>query len=102
MQAFEDVAAAVNERSTVRMNFRTKPHIKQAIQQAAAWCGMDDSAFVMNAAYKAALETIQTHERTIVSRKDYNAILNALENPVPPSEALRDAFARHDQMIESR
>jgi uncharacterized protein (DUF1778 family) len=56
----------------------------------------------MNAAYKAALETIQTHERTIVSRKDYDAILNALDNPDPPTEALREAFARHDEMIESR
>lgn len=102
MQAFDDAAGAINERSTVRMNFRTKPHIKQAIQRAAAWCGVDDSAFVMNAAYKAALETIQTHERTIVSRKDYDAILNALDNPTAPSEALRAAFARHDQMIESR
>lgn len=102
MQAFDDAAGAMNERSTVRMNFRTKPHIKQAIQQAAAWCGVDDSVFVMNAAYKAALETIQTHERTILSRKDYESILNAFENPGPPSDALREAFARHDQMIESR
>lgn len=102
MRAFDDATAAINERSTVRMNFRTKPHIKQAIQQAAAWCGVDDSAFVMNAAYKAALETIQTHERTIVSRQDFDAILQALEHPAPPSDALREAFARHEQTIEGR
>lgn len=102
MPAFEDLTSSVNERSTERMNFRTKPHIKQAIQQAAAWCGVDDSAFVMSAAYKAALETIHTHERTILSRKDYAAILDALDNPSPPTEALREAFARHDRMIESR
>lgn len=102
MQVFDDLAGSINERSTERMNFRTKPHIKRAIQQAAAWCGVDDAVFVMNAAYKAALETIQTQERTVVSRKDFEAILNALDDPTPPTEALREAFARHDRMIESR
>ncbi|MBA4090142.1 MAG: DUF1778 domain-containing protein [Sphingobium sp.] len=102
MPAPQDTMATASERSTVRMNFRTRPHIKHAIQQAAAWCGLDDSAFVMNAAYKAALDTIQSHERTIVSGKDFEAILNALDNPAPPSQALQDAFARHDQLIERR
>ena len=42
------------ERSLVRMNFRTKPRIKATIQRAAALAGLDDSAFTMQAAYQAA------------------------------------------------
>jgi len=93
---------AVDERSIARMNFRTKPHIKQAIQRAAAWSGIDDSAFVINAAYKAALETIESHERMVVSQRDFNRILDAIENPAPPSEKLRNAFARHRETVESK
>ena len=37
------------ERSVVRMNFRTKPRIKVTIQMAAALAGLDDSAFTMQA-----------------------------------------------------
>lgn len=95
MQAFQDKAAEIAERSTARMNFRTKPHIKRAIQRAAALSGVDDSVFTINAAYKAALETIETHERTVLSRKDFQTVLDALENPPPPTDALREAFARY-------
>lgn len=95
MQAFEDKAAEVAERSTERMHFRTKPHIKRTIQRAAALSGVDDSAFTINAAYKAALETIETYERTVLSREDFEKVLDALENPAPPTDALRDAFARY-------
>ncbi len=42
------------DRSLVRMNFRTKPRIKATIQSAAALAGLEDSAFTMQAAYQAA------------------------------------------------
>ncbi|MDF0491113.1 DUF1778 domain-containing protein [Sphingobium sp. H39-3-25] len=102
MQAFDDFTGSVSERSTVRMNFRTKPHIKRTIQRAAALSGVDDSVFTINAAYKAALETISTHERTVLRPVDHEAFFNALDNPPAPTERLREAFARHDRMIENR
>jgi uncharacterized protein (DUF1778 family) len=52
------------DRSLVRMNFRTKPRIKAAIQRAAALAGLDDSAFTMQAAYQAARAVISAHEHT--------------------------------------
>lgn len=48
------------------MNFRNKPRIKQATQQAASLSGVDDSVFTMNAAYRPTLETVAAHERTIL------------------------------------
>jgi uncharacterized protein (DUF1778 family) len=51
------------ERSLVRMNFRTKPRIKATIQRAAALAGLDDSAFTMQAAYQAARAVIQPPRR---------------------------------------
>ena len=34
MRAIDDVTSEIDERSSERMNFRTKPRIKQAIQRA--------------------------------------------------------------------
>jgi hypothetical protein len=42
MLAFDDSTKDLNERSSERMNFRTKPRIKQIIQRAAALSGVDD------------------------------------------------------------
>lgn len=99
MQAFEDRTAAIGERSTSRMNFRTKPHVKAAIQRAAALSGVDDSVFALNAAYKAALETIETHERMTLDPLDHQAFFDALDNPGEPTPALREAAARYKARV---
>jgi len=92
----------VEERSSERMNFRTKPRIKQAIQQAAALSGVDDSVFTMNAAYRSAMETIAAHERTALKPVDHEAFFAALDTPQAPTDRLRSAFARHRETITSR
>lgn len=97
MLAIEDDARNVSERATARMNFRTKPHIKRTIQRAAALSGVDDSAFTLNAAYKAAIETIETHQRIRLSQADAEAIFAALDNPPPPTERLREAAKRYHE-----
>jgi uncharacterized protein (DUF1778 family) len=102
MLGFEDQVAAVDERSTERMNFRTKPRIKRAIQQAAALSGVDDSVFTMNAAYRSAMETIAAHEHTSLQPVDHEAFFAALDTSPAPTDRLRAAFARHRETIASR
>ena len=91
--------AASDERNSERMNFRTKPRIKRAIQRAAALSGLDDSTFTMNAAYRAAIETIDSHERTRLHPADVAAFFEALENPPPPTDALLAAAARYSDWL---
>ena len=102
MLSFQDKIAEVDEQSSARMNFRTKPRIKQAIQRAAALSGVDDSVFTMNAAYRAATETIAAHERTFLQPVDHQAFFAALDNPPAPTEKLRAALRRHRETISSR
>lgn len=102
MAAFSDEAGKIDEPSRERMNFRVKPRIKAAIQQAAALAGVDDSVFTMNAAYKSALETIAAHERTTLQPVDHAAFFSALDNPPPPTDGLRAAFDRHAATIISK
>ena len=93
---------ASDERSSERMNFRTKPHVKRAIQRAAALTGVDDSVFTLNAAYRSAMETIAAHERTTLQPVDHEALFAALDAPPAPTDRLRAAIARHHEAVESR
>jgi uncharacterized protein (DUF1778 family) len=102
MTAFKDDTVNVEERNEARMNFRTKPRIKATIQRAAALSGVDDSVFTMNAAYRAALDTIAAHEGTALQPVDHAAFFEALDAPPAPTDALRTAFTRHDRTIVSK
>ena len=99
MRAFDNSPTEIGERSSERMNFRTKPRIKEAIQRAAALSGVDDSVFTMNAAYRSAMKTIAAHERTVLQPVDHAAFFAALDNPPAPTDKLRAAFARHKETI---
>ena len=90
------------ERSLVRMNFRTKPRIKATIQRAAALAGLDDSAFTMQAAYQAARAVISAHELTELQGIDHAAFFAALDQPAPAPPALKAAFQRHQRTVLSR
>lgn len=102
MSAFQDRVQAIDEPSSERMNFRIKPRIKQAIQRAAALSGVDDSVFTMNAAYHSALETIATHERTVLQGVDHASFFAALDHPPAPTAKLKAAVERHRKTVESQ
>lgn len=102
MRAFDDSTTDIDEKASERMNFRTKPHIKKAIQRAAALSGVDDSVFTMSAAYASALATIAAHQRTTLEPADHAAFFAALDKPPRPRARLRSAFARHKARVVSR
>lgn len=102
MRGVVDATKDIDEKSTERMNFRTKPRIKQTIQRAAALSGMDDSVFTMNAAYQAALATINSHERTALAPVDHASFFAALDTPPEPSKALLDAAQTHRKRVAQR
>lgn len=91
------------------MNFRTKPHIKQMIQRAAALSGVDDSVFTMNAAYQTALATIAAHERTVLLPVDHATFFDALDTPQQPTRScairlttIGRTFCRSDREKDNR
>lgn len=102
MLAFKDETTLIDERNTERMNFRTKPRIKKTIQQAAALSGVDDSVFVMNAAYQSAMQTIAAHERTVLQPVDHAVFFAALDDPPEATDRLKAAFERHRTTIVSK
>lgn len=102
MSHIPDETSLIQKRSREQMSFRTEPRVKQPIQRAAALPGVDDPVFVMNAAYKPAMDTIAAHERTMLQPFDHAAFFAALDNPSAPTDKLRAAFARHRKTVVSR
>lgn len=102
MLAFHNEVIDIDEKSSERMNFRTKPRIKKTIQRAAALAGVDDSVFTMSAAYKAAMETIAAHEHTFLQSVDHEAFFTLLDNAPDPTVHLKAAVARHKKTALSK
>ena len=99
MPNFHDSAVAIDEAKTARMEQRTKPHVKQQIQRAAALLGVDETTFVTSVALERARITIAEHERTVLSARDRDVILAALDAPAEPADALREAMALHGARV---
>ena len=93
MLKFRDWAADIEGPKTARMEQRTKPHVKAQIQQAAALLGVDETTFVTSVALERARETIEDHERTILSAKDRAVVFAALDNLAEPTDELLEAMA---------
>lgn len=102
MLRFHDETLAVDERNDARMNFRTKPRIKEAIQRAAALSGVDDSTFTMSAAYREARAIVAAHEQTFLQPEDHAAFFAALDVPPAPTAALVEAFRLHREIVPGR
>ena len=92
MLKFRDWAADIEGPKTARMEQRTKPHVKAQIQQAAALLGVDETTFVTSVALERARETLEDHERTILSAQDRAVVLAALDNPAEPTDELLEAM----------
>jgi uncharacterized protein (DUF1778 family) len=102
MLSFRDQMLNIDEPNEARMNFRTKPRIKETIRQAAALAGVDDTTFVINAAFQAAKDTIAAHEQTVLAQADMSAFFTALDNPPEPNKSLRAIFRLHDETVVSK
>lgn len=99
MLRFEDSAAAIEEPKTARMEQRTKAHVKERIQRAAALLGVDETTFVNSVAYERARKTIEDHERTVLAPEDRAEFLALIDAPAIPADTLKVAVERHREIV---
>ena len=99
MLKYDDISSEIDEPKSARMEQRIKPHMKATIQDAALLLGIDDSTFVANAAYERAQQVLEKHHSIKLSRRDTEALLAALDSPGEPTEAMREAFRIHGELI---
>jgi uncharacterized protein (DUF1778 family) len=98
MGAVAKVAVEKNERLSLRINAR----VKAMIQEGAALAGVDQTAFIVAAAQKAAIERIEAQQRTELTAIDAGAFFAALDNPPPPTARALAAFRRYRKDTVSR
>jgi uncharacterized protein (DUF1778 family) len=75
------------------MNLRISPEAKSRIARAAALRRADLTSFVTQAALREADAVIAEAQRIELSERDYQKVLDLLQNPPAPNAKLRAALA---------
>jgi uncharacterized protein (DUF1778 family) len=87
------------QRRSARLEARVTADAHDQLRRAAALQGRSVSDFVASAAIEAARRTIADAGVITLSMEAYGRFLDAIDNPRPPSEALRQAFQKHRELI---
>lgn len=81
-----------------RMEFRTSHQEKMQFEVAATYLGMNLSTFLRMAALEKSAEVVRKSDILLLSDRDRDAFLNALEHPSKPNKNLKRAFAEYKKM----
>ena len=78
--------------ATARIEMRCQEHEKELLHRAAALKGMNTTEFIRELALEQAQIVINQAESIALGAKSYRQVLDLLENPPEPNEALRSAM----------
>ena len=81
-------AALKNE----RLDFRVSPDQKSLLERAAEIKHVSLSSYVISSSLRQAQIVLTENETLILSNRDRDSIMAALENPPEPNEALKGLF----------
>ncbi|MBW4510188.1 MAG: DUF1778 domain-containing protein [Scytonematopsis contorta HA4267-MV1] len=82
-----------NPETTLELKI-SKEH-KERLEKAAAITGLSLNNYVIHQALNAAIEHIESYGKMVLSERDSEIFLAALENPPLPNEALKAAIKEH-------
>ncbi|HEX6861154.1 MAG TPA: DUF1778 domain-containing protein [Caulobacteraceae bacterium] len=88
-------AATTPRKRAERLETRVTPEQKTLIEHAAALQGRTVTDFVLTSLQEAAQRAIETHERLTLTIRDRHAFVDALLNPKPVNDRLRDTVERY-------
>ncbi len=84
-----------------RLDFRLDPEHKLLIERAAAYRGETVTGYAISTLVREAQRVIREHEVITLTDRDRDRFLELLANPPEPTEALRRAARRHQELIAS-
>ncbi len=96
------VAGPVRAEKDDRLSLRISARVKATIQEGAALAGVDQTAFIIAAAQKAAIRQIEAQRRTELTSIDAAGFFAALDDPPAPTARARAAFERYRRDTLSR
>ena len=83
------MAAAVKDS---RVDFRVSDVQKSLLERAAEIKHLSLSSYILSSSIKQAEQDIAENEMLILSNRDRDLVMSALENPPEPNEALKGMF----------
>lgn len=86
-----DPAASARKGS---INLRIEQHTRQLIDDAAAVLGKTRTEFMIDSARRQAVDVLLDRRLFVLDGEDYEAFLNALDNPPAPGPKLRALMRR--------
>jgi uncharacterized protein (DUF1778 family) len=93
---------AIRGRSRVkRLEARVTAEQKTLIERAAALQGRTVTDFVLTSVQEAARRAIEKHQQLELSMRDSKAFVDALLNPKPVNERLRDTVRRYRELTRA-
>jgi len=87
--------AKVARSGSVRLEMRLERRAKDLIERAAALTGQTMTNFAVSNLVESALETIERHEQRLLSDRDRDRFLAALDRPAKPLPSLKKAARQH-------
>lgn len=82
-------------KSTARIEMRCEESEKELLNRAAALKGMRTTTFIRELALEQARYVIDQAEHVELNERSYRQILDLLDNPPAPNDALRRALRAH-------
>jgi uncharacterized protein (DUF1778 family) len=83
---------------TERLDMRLTPEHKSLMEQAGSLKELSLSSWVKSVALTEAREAIEAHNRTTLSRRDWEKFLEIVDSDDAPAPALKRAVARHKKI----
>ncbi|MGV3548138.1 type II toxin-antitoxin system TacA family antitoxin [Rhizobium sp.] len=91
----------ISTAKTARLEARITPDLQTLLRRAAEIEGRSVTDFVVSAVQEAAEKRIEQAQVMRLSLEDQKAFVDAIVNPPEPNAALKRAFARHREIIQS-
>lgn len=82
-----------------RLNIRCDVRARELLDKAATYAHVSVSEFVLSHALASAEKVVQENESITLKPEDFHAFLAALDTPVKPNSALKEAMKRHSEQV---
>jgi uncharacterized protein (DUF1778 family) len=83
-----------SEQKSARLDLRLSLTNKEVLEQAASLTGQTLSEFVVASTLRTARKIMIEQERLVLTDRERNLFMKALDDTTPPNKALRDAAKR--------
>lgn len=83
-----------------QFSIRPSAEAHERLSMAASWRGQSLSAFVLGAAIREADEVLASRQQVVLTQEDATTILDLLDNPPRPNEAMAEALRLHAQIVQ--